>query len=227
VEHDDIIAVPETAVRFEDGRTKVVAPFAIGRWPVTVGQFATFCKATGHVTAAERAGRKQTYADNDALRKVRANFKHKRYGFLPYERVEDVEAYHLSFADATAYCCWAGVRLPTEAEWLAAAVQDWDRRVHPDAMLDAINDHGQRPRALKAIGTEWTADTHALREVGDDAVPPVYPFVPQRSRRPGEWVILRNGPMHVLSTEWERNPFLVSLAPPEFFHATVIFRVCR
>ncbi len=78
------------------------AGFWLGRTEVTVRQFGHFVKATGYVTDAEKANNRFTW---------------QRPGF-PQE--SDHPVVWLSYADARSYTEWAGVDLPTEAEWLYA-----------------------------------------------------------------------------------------------------------
>jgi sulfatase modifying factor 1 len=76
--------------------------FWLGRTEVTVGQFRRFAEQTGYITEAERAGHRFTW---------------RRPGF-PQEQSHPVV--YVSYEDARRYSRWAGVDLPTEAEWLYA-----------------------------------------------------------------------------------------------------------
>ncbi|MCU0916200.1 MAG: formylglycine-generating enzyme family protein [Planctomycetes bacterium] len=78
------------------------AGFWLGRTEVTVGQFRRFVKETGYVTDAEKDGHRFTW---------------KSPGF---PQAAGHPAIYLSYQDALGYARWAGVDLPTEAEWLYA-----------------------------------------------------------------------------------------------------------
>jgi sulfatase modifying factor 1 len=79
-----------------------VEGFWVGRTEVTVGQFQRFVKETGYATDAEKAGNRFTW---------------KSPGF---PQGADHPVVYLSYDDARSYARWAGVDLPTEAEWLYA-----------------------------------------------------------------------------------------------------------
>ena len=95
---------------------KVALPgFAIDRTEVSIAQFDRFVRATGTVTRAEKEGGGFEYGAGWERRPGWSWRKPDGVDARP-----DLPAVHLDFAEAQAYCRWAGGRLPTGAEWQQA-----------------------------------------------------------------------------------------------------------
>jgi formylglycine-generating enzyme required for sulfatase activity len=104
----------------------VLSPFFIGRYEVTLEQFERFVAATDYKTFADQGDLGAiTFAfDSNAInRAVAATFRAPD-GQEPAKPRDPVA--QLSWDDVQAYCVWAGLVLPTEAQWEYAA--GWDPR---------------------------------------------------------------------------------------------------
>ncbi|EJT01966.1 formylglycine-generating enzyme family protein [Rhizobium sp. CCGE 510] len=161
--------------------------FWIEETPVTNRAFAEFVKATGYVTVAEtipdaknypgarpemlRAGsllfvQPKTVDDSDISQwwrfKFGANWRRPLGGLSDLKGKLDHPVVHVAYADATAYARWAGLDLPTEAEWEFAArggLGDvefaWGSEMMPDDVIMANTWQGVFPtKSTKPKGRE-------------------------------------------------------------------------
>jgi len=104
-----------------------LSPFRLGRTPVTVAMWKEYCQATGKSMPA-----------------------------APYWGwIDDHPIINISWDEAMAYCIWAGLRLPTEAQWEYAAKSGqnveypWGNVFNGDLLVNKSNALGHTPPVIR------------------------------------------------------------------------------
>ena len=112
--------------------------YAVGKYPVTVGEFRRFCAATGYRTEAEQGDGALVLANEHWHKKMDANWRN------PYFAQDDRHpVVCVSWRDAQAYCNWLSREtgqtygLLSEAQWEHAC------RADSDGLYCCGNDAGQ------------------------------------------------------------------------------------
>ena len=122
----------------------------IARTETTVAQFSRFVEATGRITEAERRGGGQEYV---AGWQQRPGWTWRSPFGTP--AADDEPAVHVTWHEARDFCRWAGARLPTDAEWVAAAYTE--QRDSPPAPF--IRDRTYRyPTGAQPTGANCRGD---------------------------------------------------------------------
>jgi ergothioneine biosynthesis protein EgtB len=122
------LGADDSAFSFDNERPRHrqhLEPYALGNRPVTNGEFREFIRdggyaepllwlADGWSVVRDRNWQRPLYWSEDLT------LEYTLAGWQPLD--EHAPVCHVSLYEAAAYASWAGARLPTEAEWEAAAV---------------------------------------------------------------------------------------------------------
>lgn len=128
--------------------------FSIARTETTIGQFRRFVQASGLQTRAERLGGGSVF-EAGWTQKPGWIWSHP-YG-RGYQPADDEPVAHVTYDEAQSFCRWAGGRLPTDAQWRAAAYTE--QRVNPPAPF-------QRGRSYEFPTGDTAAGAQCLDECG-------------------------------------------------------------
>ena len=188
------VRVPARTVQFEDGSRVFVENFEIRQSPITIAEFEQFTLSTGYLTDAERADCPSSFRDNFAANE----FKVRERASLP--------ANYLTFNDAEAFCRYHHTRLPTEAEFLAAALLD--DKVYSEItneMRQRLHIAQERGEAEFLAGKEFTSTAEVDGRI-----------------------VVRGGPFYFLLRGWESSlKYHRQLVDRDYYSSSLRFRIIR
>lgn len=191
--------IPAKRVRLEFGSVVNVCSFRLSSHPITVAQFADFTKKSGYKTYAETIDREDTYLSNPVVSQLG-----KRFG-------QCLPALYLCWKDISEFCSFTGFRLPTEAEWLAAAVWDFKDRISTEVYWKRMKERAEsKPLCQPVKGLELFDGWEFTASEEDDKI------------------VVRSGPRYWLTFNWKRPEIIKRhrrLVSSDYREIHTVFRV--
>lgn len=189
----EYLCVPEKEVELESGEVVQTDQVTISRHPVSIDEYRIFANDSGYQTLAERCDDVENcYYCNSVIA-----------GWSEAEIARGT-ASCLCYLDAVAFCHFYGLRLPSEVEWLAAAVIE-DGEISAKEYRERIPSICKSPTFLYTIGAEVTGTLE------DD----------QRC-------VLRRGPIGIRQEHWrERVGGNRLVTPIDYYDCMTSFRVVK
>jgi len=152
-------ASPDVAFCFDNEKWEhpvALTPYKIARTPVTQAEFAEFCDAGGYKTRSLWSEEGWEWRNkNDIAEPLYWKQTNGGWQRRQFDRWLDLEpdhpVIHVNWHEANAFCEWSGRRLPSEAEWEAAASLS---RFSDTTPLKREYPWGDCPKA-DAVHTDW------------------------------------------------------------------------
>jgi formylglycine-generating enzyme required for sulfatase activity len=198
---------PDEEGRFDDEGPRhgvtITKPFAIGRFPVTRGEFAAFVKATNHwtdggayvLTGSEwkfdpsKSWRNPGFAQDDSHPVVCVNWEDARAYIAWLNSVLEKDLYRLPSEAEWEYCCRAGTKTPF---WWGASISteqaNYDGRYGRTTL--PVKSFEPNPWGLYQVHGnvwEWCADDERTYSAASVADPAGALDGPRRALRGGSW----------------------------------------